>query len=58
MQIITNLTNLLSHLENKSELTIHQEITYVGNRPLDYVDNRFKNDNRDNDFEVDGVLGW
>jgi hypothetical protein len=58
MQIITNLTNHLSHLENKPELSIYEEITFVGNRPLDYVDTKFKNDLRDNDFEDDTTAVW
>jgi len=58
MQIITNLTNHLSHLENKPELSTYEEITFVGNRPLDYVDSKFKKDPRDNDFEDDSTAVW
>ena len=56
MQIITNLTNLLSHTENiveKSNMNVEHnsvkqaisEITYVGNTPAPYV-------------EDDGLIAW
>ncbi len=55
MQIITNLTNLLSHVENNPGL--HHEITYVGNRPTDYEDVKTqKTDDEDDFFEEDGRI--
>ncbi len=57
MQIITNLTNLLSHTEN-AQNNLHtnkevtgsvrkeiSEITYVGNTPAPYI-------------EDDGLIAW
>lgn len=57
MQIITNLTNLLSHTENAQNI-LHannemngatqkeiSEITYVGNTPAPYI-------------EDDGLIAW
>lgn len=57
MQIITNLTNLLSHTENLNKTNILamndvndnstevSEITYVGNTPAPYI-------------EDDGLIAW
>lgn len=57
MQIITNLTNLLSHTENLNKTNILamndvndnstevSEITYVGNTPVPYI-------------EDDGLIAW
>jgi hypothetical protein len=57
MQIITNLTNLLSHVENNPG--IHHEITFVGNRPTDYEDTKtHKTDDEVGFFEEEGHVAW
>lgn len=58
MQIITNLTNHLSHLENKPGSVDLHEITYVGNRPLNMDKAESQKDYPEDDFEDDGLIAW
>lgn len=58
MQIITNLTNHLSHLENKPGSVNLYEITYVGNRPLNMDKAESQKDYLEDDFEDDGLIAW
>lgn len=58
MQIITNLTNHLSHLENKPGNMDLYEITYVGNRPLNMDKAESQKNYKEDELEDGSLIAW